>query len=61
MIIHQKIIEVAEMTKFIQSDKDNNPMQKVCEILVVPKSTYDQSLYKIILNRERETINKSRE
>lgn len=54
-------MEVAEMTKFIQSDKDNNPMQKVCEILVVPKSTYDQSLYKIILNRERETINKSRE
>ena len=42
------------MTEFIHNEKDNHPIQKMCKILDVPRSTYYQSLNKTISNRERE-------
>lgn len=42
------------MTDFINDQKDNYPIQTMCDVLDIPKSTYYQSLNKTISNRERE-------
>lgn len=47
-------VKDAEVTEFVHHEKDNHPIQKMCEILDVPRSTSYQSLNKTILNRERE-------
>ena len=51
----QKIDE-AEITDFIHNQKDSHPIQIMCDVLDVPRSTYYKSLDKTISNRERENI-----
>jgi len=51
----QKIDE-AEITDFIHNQKDSHPIQIMCDVLDVPRSTYYKSLDKTISNRDRENI-----
>src|SRR5690625_1151162 len=50
----RKKVNDAEITDFIHDQKDNYPVQTMCEVLEVPRSTFYQSLNKTISNRERE-------
>src|SRR5690606_36789265 len=40
---------------YINDQKDNQPIQTMCDVLDVPRSTYYKSLDKTISNRERES------
>src|SRR5690625_342275 len=54
MVIYKRIVNDAEITAFINDQKDNHPIRTMCDVLDVPRSTYYQSLNKTISNRERE-------
>src|SRR5699024_482791 len=51
--ISQKVND-AEITDFIDQQKEIFPVQTMCDVLDVPRSTYYQSLNKTVSNRERE-------
>ncbi|MGM8216858.1 IS3 family transposase [Bacillaceae bacterium W0354] len=50
----RKKVNDAEITDFIHDQKDKYPIQTMCKVLDVPRSTYYQSLNQTISNRERE-------
>src|SRR5690625_3014300 len=52
--IFAKKIDDAAITDFIHNQKENYPIQTMCDTLDVPRSTYYQSLDKTISNREKE-------
>src|SRR5690625_2633640 len=54
MVIYKRIVNDAEITAFINDQKDNHPILTMCDVLEVPRSSYYQSLNKTISNRERE-------
>src|SRR5690625_4991399 len=54
MVIYKRIVNDAEITAFINDQKDNHPIRTMCDVLDVPRSTYYQSLNKTISNLERE-------
>ncbi len=51
--IREKVTE-AELTHFIEEHKDQYPVQKMCEVLAVPRSSYYDSLEKTMSKREHE-------
>src|SRR5690625_2268240 len=54
MVIYKRIVNDAEITSYINDQKDNHPIRTMCDVLDVPRSTYYQSLNKTISNLERE-------
>ncbi|HSH25554.1 MAG TPA: IS3 family transposase [Massilibacterium sp.] len=50
----RKKINDAEITDFIDQQKEIHPVQTMCDVLDVPRSTYYKSLNKTISNRDRE-------
>ncbi|MCM3034340.1 IS3 family transposase, partial [Niallia sp. MER 6] len=51
--IREKVTE-SELIDFIEEHKDQYPVQKMCEVLAVPRSSYYRSLEKTTSKRELE-------
>ncbi|PAL11265.1 hypothetical protein B8W99_17210, partial [Peribacillus simplex] len=51
--IREKVTET-DLTEFIEEHKKQYPIQKMCEILEIPRSSHYQSLQLVVSNREQE-------
>ncbi len=54
MAIFAKKINATEVTNFIDQQKDNYPIQTMCDVLDIPRSTYYQSLNLTVSKRDQE-------
>ena len=53
MAIFAKKVDDAEITDFIHNQKDNYPIQTMCDVLELSRSTYYDSLDKTLSNSEQ--------
>ncbi len=58
--IREKVNET-DLTEFIEEHKKQYPVQKMCEILEIPRSSHYQSLQIVVSNREQENTELTKE